>query len=98
MVGRAPRAEDPCQKNVSELANYNTILGGARERGVWGSGPLLKIIIDGVIKSSMGRPLISVSAVSVLHYIHTYNRYTAGGWCLRARLRRLRITRRKASR
>ena len=59
------RAEDPCQENFSELANNNTILGGARERGVWGSGPLLKIIIDGVIKSSKGPPLLETQCASV---------------------------------
>ena len=31
-----------------------------RERGVWGSGPLSKIIMVGVIKSFIGRPLIIV--------------------------------------
>ena len=54
------RAEDPCQKNFSELANNNTILGGARERGVWGSGPLFKIIMLGVIKCFKGRPLLEL--------------------------------------
>ena len=71
-MGRAPRAEDPCQNFFSELANYNTILGGARERGVWGSGPLFKIIMVGVIKSFKGSPQLE----HILRYFYVHGTHT----------------------
>ena len=59
-MGRVPRAGGYARAGAPKQFDWLRAVEKWRERGVWGSGPLSKIIMVGVIKSFIGRPLIIV--------------------------------------